>query len=65
EVCQARDVKGMYKKARAGEIQHFTGVSDPYEVPTSPDLVLKTSLEPQAESLSKILSFLSERGLIF
>ncbi len=62
EVCQARDVKGMYKKARVGEIQHFTGVSDPYEIPTNPDVVLKTSLEPQAESLSRIFSFLTEKG---
>ena len=64
EVCQTRDVKGMYKKAHDGEIQHFTGVSDPYEVPTNPDLILKTFLEPQAESLSRILSFVSEKGLV-
>ncbi len=64
EVCQERDVKGMYKKARDGEIQHFTGVSDPYEIPTHPDLVLKTSLEPQTESLARILSFLAENGHI-
>lgn len=64
EVCQTRDVKGMYKKARDGEIQHFTGVSDPYEVPTNPDLTLKTSHESQSESLSRILSFASEKGLI-
>ena len=64
EVCEARDVKGMYKKAREGHIQHFTGVSDPYEIPTTPDLVVKTSLESQAESLSRILAFASEKGLI-
>jgi len=64
DVCQSRDVKGMYKKARDGEIQHFTGVSDPYEVPSKPDLVLKTSIEPQAKSLIRILNFLKEAGHI-
>jgi len=57
DVCQSRDVKGMYKKAQKGEIQHFTGVSDPYEVPRSPDLVVRTSLESQGESLSRILGY--------
>lgn len=56
--------KGLYEKARDGEIQHFTGVSDPYEIPTHLDLVLKTSLEPQTESLARILSFLAENGHI-
>ncbi len=40
EVCEKRDVKGLYKKARAGEIKNFTGISDPYEVPTFPDLIV-------------------------
>jgi len=62
DVCQTRDVKGMYKKAQEGNIQHFTGVSDPYEVPTRPDLIVKTSLENQTESLSRILGFLTEKG---
>jgi len=64
EVCQARDVKGMYKKAREGHIKHFTGVSDPYEVPTAPDFVVKTSLESQTESVSRILRFVTEKGLL-
>ncbi|MDT7044200.1 adenylyl-sulfate kinase [Candidatus Nitronereus thalassa] len=59
EVCQACDVKGMYQKARDGHIQHFTGVSDPYEIPTSPDLVLKTAHETQSESLSRILKLVT------
>ena len=62
EVCQARDVKGMYKKAREGEIQHFTGVSDPYEVPADPELIVNTSLESQEDSLSYILKYLSQNG---
>ena len=45
EVCAERDVKGLYKKAFAGEIEQFTGVSDPYEPPNAPDLVLKTDEE--------------------
>ena len=64
EVCESRDVKGMYKKARAGEIQHFTGVSDPYEIPTNPDLILKTSEESQTDSLFRVLKFLTKNGYV-
>ena len=64
EVCESRDVKGMYRKARVGEIKHFTGVSDPYEVPINPDLILKTSEESQADSLSRVLKFLAENGYV-
>ncbi len=59
-----RDVKGLYKKALAGEITHFTGVSDPYEAPSAPDVTALTSVEPAAESAAKILNHLTERGLI-
>lgn len=61
EVCIQRDVKGMYKKALAGEIKQFTGVSDPYEVPDNPDLVLHTAQEPAEESMEKLLDFLRKR----
>ncbi len=61
EACMKRDVKGMYKKALAGEILQFTGVSDPYEPPEHPHLVLKTDGEPPEESLSKLLSLLRDR----
>jgi sulfate adenylyltransferase len=64
ESLTARDVKGLYKKAIAGEIAHFTGVSDPYEAPTAADVVVKTDKEPAAESLGRILSVLEERGLL-
>lgn len=64
EVCEARDKKGMYKKARIGKIQHFTGVSDPYEVPTNPDLILKTSEESESHSLLRIMKFLTKNGYI-
>lgn len=63
ERCEERDVKGMYKKARAGEIAAFTGISDPYEEPPSPDLTVDTQSEGVAESARKIASFLSSRGL--
>ncbi len=53
EVCIQRDVKGMYKKALAGELPHFTGVSDPYEEPLNPDLVLFTDRETPQESAQK------------
>ena len=60
----ARDVKGLYKKALAGEVHHFTGVSDPYEPPESPEVVVQTDRERVAESLDRILGALEERGLL-
>jgi adenylylsulfate kinase len=64
EEAERRDVKGLYKKARAGEIKEFTGVSDPYEAPEDPELVLDTENETPEESARKILDFLEERDLI-
>lgn len=61
EVCMKRDVKGMYKKAMAGEIKQFTGVSDPYERPEHPELLLKTDLEAPEESLVKLMNLLRDR----
>ena len=58
-----RDVKGLYRKALAGEIAHFTGVSDPYEPPPSPEVVLQTDREDPEVSLASILAYLAERGL--
>jgi adenylyl-sulfate kinase len=57
-----RDVKGLYAKAMAGELQHFTGVSDPYEVPENPDVVVDSEREMVDESVSKILAELERRG---
>jgi adenylyl-sulfate kinase len=54
EVCEQRDVKGLYARARAGEIPEFTGVSDPYEPPVSPELVIDTSVTPLEESVALI-----------
>ena len=65
EVCAERDVKGLYKKAFAGEIEQFTGVSDPYEPPVAPDLVLKTDEETPEESARKVLEKLEFFGYLW
>jgi adenylylsulfate kinase len=66
EVCIERDVKGMYKKALAGEIENFTGIDDPFEEPTDPpaDLILDTDKESVEESVEKVLAYMKRRGLI-
>ena len=64
EKCEERDTKGMYKKARAGEIKGFTGIDDPYEAPPNPDLVLDTEKESIEESSNRIKGFLKEKNLI-
>ena len=64
DVCIERDVKGLYKQAIAGELPSFTGVSDPYEPPDNPDLVLETDVMSKEECLQMILDKLQERGYI-
>jgi len=64
EVCEARDTKGLYKKARAGEVKEFTGVSAPYEEPLHPELVLDTAKEALAECAAKVIEVLKARGVI-
>ncbi len=64
KVCMQRDVKGMYKKALAGEIKNFTGVDDPYEEPLDPEIVLNTDTETVEESIEKVLNKLEELGYI-
>ena len=64
ETLIARDVKGLYKKALTGEIKEFTGISDPYEEPLHPEVVVETDRETVEESVEKILSRLQELGLI-
>ncbi len=59
-----RDVKGLYKKAIAGELAHFTGVSDPYEIPENPDVVVDSERETVEVSVAKILAELAERGYL-
>ncbi len=64
ETVTARDVKGLYLKAIAGEIAHFTGVSDPYEAPVKPDLHLRTDQEPLEASLQKLIDLLATKGIV-
>ena len=59
--CEKRDVKGLYKKARAGEISNMTGISSPYEPPTNPDLEIITDKESVEESLLKLLKFIKNK----
>ncbi len=64
EVCAERDVKGLYAKAYSGEIAQFTGVSDPYEAPNAPDLILKTAEEDPEESAQKVIEKLEFFGYL-
>ena len=64
EVCIERDVKGMFKKALAGEIKNFTGVDDPYEEPESPELIVETDKETLEESVQKVLIKMKELGYL-
>lgn len=63
-VCETRDVKGLYRKARAGGIKDFTGISSPYETPENPDLVLETGAAPLAECKDAVIRLLIQRGVI-
>jgi adenylylsulfate kinase len=64
ETCEARDPKGLYKKARAGQIPEFTGISAPYEAPERPELVLDTGSLSVEESVGALLRFLEEKGYL-
>lgn len=64
EVCEKRDVKGLYKKARAGEIPNFTGVSDPYEEPENAEIVIETENHSVEWSVNHILEYLEKEGFL-
>jgi len=64
ETCESRDTKGLYKKARAGEIPEFTGISAPYEAPEKPELVLDTNTQSVEESVGSLIRFLEEKGTL-
>lgn len=64
DAVMERDVKGLYKKAIAGEIPNFTGISDPFEAPANPDIHIRTDLQTPMESAGKILGDLEDMGLI-
>jgi adenylylsulfate kinase len=64
ETCEQRDVKGLYKKARAGEIPFFTGIDSPYEAPENPELVVNTKDQSLQESVAMVIDLLVQRGII-
>ena len=64
EVCEARDVKGFYKRARAGEIKNYTGIDSPYETPENPELVVATDRMSIEESVEQVLDLLRRRAII-
>ncbi len=64
EVCEQRDVKGLYKKAREGIIKNFTGISDPYEEPENPEIILDTDKESIEESVQIVIDHLEKQGYI-
>ena len=63
-VCEARDVKGLYRKARRGEVQRFTGVSDPYEPPAAPEVTVRTDRESREQCVARIVERLEALGLL-
>lgn len=63
-VCEERDPKGLYKKARAGEIKHFTGIDDPYEAPTAPELVLYAAEKDPEALAQEVIDYLITQGII-
>jgi adenylylsulfate kinase len=64
EVCESRDVKGLYARARAGEIKAFTGISSPYEEPLNPEIVVDTGSLPLDDCIEQVLAYLREIGVI-
>ena len=62
--CVRRDTKGLYAKAIAGEIKEFTGISDPYEEPTAPELTIDTESETPEESAGRVVECIEQRGLV-
>lgn len=64
EICEQRDAKGLYRRARAGDIKNFTGITSSYEAPGSPDLILDTGIFPMAECVDFVDIFLRDRNLL-
>jgi adenylylsulfate kinase len=63
-ICEDRDVKGLYQKARAGEIKEFTGISSPYEAPESPELAVDTGAQPLENCVDQVIEALVQKGII-
>ena len=64
EICEERDVKGLYKKARSGEIKNFTGISSPYETPKNPEIKINTGLNSLESCVDQVINLLEDRGII-
>jgi len=64
DICEQRDVKGLYKKARSGEIKHFTGISSPYEVPKKPEIKINTGQDSLEDCVTQVINLLRDRGII-
>ena len=64
ETCEARDLKGLYKRARIGEIKNYTGINSPYEIPDNPELIIDIDQEVLEESVAKIVSFLQKKLIV-
>ena len=64
EICESRDVKGLYKRARTGEIKNYTGIDSPYEAPSNPELIINTENESLEESVVKVIDFLKSKEII-
>ena len=64
EECESRDVKGLYKRARAGDIKNYTGIDSPYESPINPELVIDTENESLMDSVAKVIDLLKSKGII-
>ncbi len=64
EVCEHRDTKGLYKKARAGDIPEFTGITSPYETPEHPEIIVETGTQTVEESIAQVINYLKSSGLI-
>ena len=64
EICESRDVKGLYKRARTGEIKNYTGIDSPYEAPSNPELIIDTESESLEKSVAKVIDFLKSKEVI-
>ena len=64
KICESRDVKGLYKRARAGEVENYTGIDSPYEVPSNPELTIDTENESLEKSVNRIVDFLKSKTII-
>ena len=64
EVCELRDIKGLYQRARSGKIKNYTGIDSPYEAPDNPELVIDTDSESLEESVTKVIDLLKSKGII-